>query len=580
MSEATTLNDPITFEVVKNALISVADDMAITVVRTAHSQVVRDSMDFSTAICDARGRLVAQGLCLPLHLGSIPAAMAALLRKYPGGILPGDVFITNDPEEGGMHLPDIFLIKPIFSDERLVGFGACVAHYPDIGGRVPGGNAVDSTEIFQEGLQIPLLKLYDKGGLNDTLLAILKKNVRIPEVVMGDLRAQLASCYIAETGYLKLVERYGADGIGTLSNDLLDYTERMLRAELRSIPDGAYEFEDHIDDDGFGSGPITIKVTLTFSGDGLTADFTGTSPQVRSALNATTSFTESAVYTALKCITNPDIASNHGFYRPIEVLVPKGTILNPEPPAARAARGLTGFRALDAVLGALHHALPTRVAAAGEGGATMIAIGGNYADNRPFIFVDFGCGGWGARPGKDGVDGTSSIGANLANVPIEEIELNQPVQIEQYGFVPDTGGPGRWRGNLSVVRELRFLEQEGVLQIRSDRREHCPYGLMGGKAGTPSWNILNPGPDQEALPTNITHPITNGTVLRHLTAGGGGYGDPFQRDPQLVLRDVLDEKITVELALREYGVVVDQEHLRVDKERTAAVRDSRIVPPD
>ena len=258
--QTTALRDPITFEVVKNAFIALADELAITVVRTAHSQVVRDSMDFSTAICDARGRVVAQGLGIPLHLGAIPDAMDALLNRFDGDIGPGDVFAFNDPDEGGMHLPDIFVIKPVFAREELVGYAACVAHHADIGGRMPGGNAVDSTEIFQEGLQIPLLKLYDGGRLNETLMTLLMRNVRIPAVVRGDLDAQLAACHTGEAGLLELVDRYTAAGVSALADEILDYTEGLVRAEIIRIPDGEYTFQDHIDDDGFGSGPIPIRV--------------------------------------------------------------------------------------------------------------------------------------------------------------------------------------------------------------------------------------------------------------------------------------------------------------------------------
>jgi N-methylhydantoinase B len=439
---------------------------------------------------------------------------------------------------------------------------------------VPGGNAVDSTEIYQEGLQIPILKLYDRGQPNETLLAILTKNVRIPDVVLGDLGSQLAACTTGEAGYLRLIERYGVIGLESLIDQLLDYTESMVRAELAKVRDGTYNFEDHIDDDGFGSGPIMIRVALTFSKGTLTADFTGTSRQAKSALNATVSFTKSAVYTALMCVMNPDILSNDGFYRPIRVLVPRGTILNPNHPAPRAARGLTGFRTVDTVAGALHQAMPTAVAAAGEGGATMIAMGGHSESGAPFIFIDFMCSGWGARPTKDAVDGTSSIAANLSNVPVEEVELHQPVKVEEYGFVPDTGGPGKFRGSLSVVRQLRFLEQEGILQIRSDRRRFPPYGLGGGRDGTSSWNILNPGTEQEILATNITCPIVKGDVLRHVMAGGGGFGNPMERDPELVLKDVLEEKISTEYALREYGVVIDEKESRLDWERTHSAREA------
>jgi len=574
------MDDPIGFEVVKNGLAALADELAITIVRTAHSQVVRDSLDFSTAICDAEGRVVAQGCGIPLHLGALPDAMQVLHAKFAGDINPGDVFILNDPDEGGMHLPNIFVVRPVFMKERLIGYAACVAHYPEIGGRMPGGNSVDSTEIFQEGLQIPLLKLYERGRRDETLIAILLRNVRIPDVVMGDLDAQLAACHVGEAGLLDLAARYGADGLQDFMAQVLDYTEARLRAELRNMPDGEYSFVDHIDDDGFGSGPIPIAVTLRIAGDEIMADFSGTSPQVRSALNATMSFTKSTVYAALKCVVDDDIPSNSGFYRPITVTAPAGTILNPLRPAPRAARGLTGFRACDAVLGALAQALPGRVPAAGEGGASMIAIGGRRRDHSAFIFVDFVTGGWGARPAADGLDGNSPIAANLSNVPVEEIEAHEPLRVERYGFLPDTGGAGQFRGCLSVVRQYRFLEEEALLQLRSDRRQHLPYGLDEGRPGTPSSNVLNPGgSDERRLPTNATAEIRKGDVFRHVTAGGGGYGHPFERDRSRVLEDVLDGKISAEYAKRVYGVVMAEPATQVDEAATRALRERDAARP-
>jgi len=568
------LDDPITFEVVKNALASVADEMAMTIIRTGHSQVVRDNLDFSTAICDSRGRVVGQGCGIPFHLGAIPDAMSAVIERLGDELAPGDIVILNDPADGGMHLPDVFVLQPIFIGDELVGFATCVAHYPDIGGRAAGGNAVDSTDVFQEGLQIPILKLYDRHVPNATLLALLRKNVRVPDLVLGDLRAQLAACHVGTRGFLELVDRYGRDRLLDNAEALLDYTEHLVRAELSNIPVGSYSFEDHLDDDGFGSGPITIHVTLSFDGGEVTADFTGTSPQVKSALNCTLSATKSVVYTALKCMMPPTVPSNEGMYRPITVIAPLGTIANAAHPAARAARGITAFRMLDTVFGALHAALPGRVPAAGEGGATMIAMGGSEFAGGEFVFVDFSSGGWGGRESSDGVDGTSPILANLANVPIEEIELRQPVRVLRYGFVPDTGGAGRTRGCLSVVREFRLLADSAILQIRSDRRRFPPYGLEGGRAGSPSANLLNPGPDEQLLPTTVTTAIVRGDVLCHVTAGGGGYGPPLERSVSAVERDIADGKLSPESARALYGVVWDIAAGRVAFEETEQLRAS------
>jgi N-methylhydantoinase B len=567
------LRDPITFEVVKNGLLSLADEMGIAIVRTAHAQMIRDAMDFSTAICDRSGRVIAQGIGVPILLGAMPDALETIIQRFRGNIFPGDVFVLNDPDDGGMHLPDVFVFKPVFSADTLIGFSGVVAHHQDVGGRVPGGNAVDSTEIFQEGLQIPPLKLYSQGEPNATLLSLWLRNVRIPDIVLGDIQAQVAACHVGEQGLLQLAERYGIDGLQVLMDEILDYTEWRIRTEISDMPDGAYKFIDHIDDDGFGSGPIAIAVNLEIAGDDVSVDFTGTSPQVKAALNGTLSFAKSTVYVAFKCVTSPEIPANDGFYRPIKVNAPQGTILNPVRPAPRAARGLTGFRAMEAIFGALAKALPDKVLAAGEGGATMISLGGFLRDRRPFVCVDAYCGGWGARPDRDGVDGTSHLGTNVANVPIEEIELRQPVRVEQYAFVPDSAGPGRFRGCMSIVRDLRLTADEGILQIRSDRRAFLPYGLAGGSDGSRSLNILNPDtPGERLMPTKFTISITRNDVIRHVTAGGGGHGDPLTRDPETVATEVLDGKVSATQARDAYGLVISAGV--VDREATQVARDA------
>ena len=547
--------DPITREVISNGLASLANEMAVVVVRTAHSQVVRDSLDFSTAVFDPSGRVVAQGLAIPLHLGAMPDALGRIMERHAGDVSDGDVFVLNDPDEGGMHLPDIFMFKAVFVEGEILGWVGCIAHHADMGGRVAGSNAVDSREIYAEGLQIPILKLYEAGVENETLSSIIARNVRLPAIVMGDIRAQLSSITVGERGLSKLVAEHGRDVLLATFDDILDYTEGIVRAEIARIPDGTYSFDDYIDDDGFGSGPIRVRATVHIRGDRLHVDFDGTSGQVLSALNATTSFTRASVYAAFLCVTpKTEILNNDGLYRAITVAVPEGSILNPRRPAPRAARGLTGFRVIDSVIGALHQAVPDRCFAAGEGGPTMISIGTVDPDGHSHVFVDFVCGGWGGRRTQDGVDAISPIGANLANVPVEQIERDYPIMVDEYSLLPDTGGPGAYRGCLSIARQLRFLGDWGVLSIRSDRRDHPPYGLDGGHPGHPSWNILNPGrPDETLLPTKFTRDIRHGDVLRHVTAGGGGVGVPQDRSSDLIARDLEDGKITGEHARSVYG---------------------------
>ncbi|HEY8477746.1 MAG TPA: hydantoinase B/oxoprolinase family protein, partial [Chloroflexota bacterium] len=492
--------DPITLELVRNALESVVDEMAVTLVRTAYSANLKSAMDLSTAFCDAKGRLVAQGLTLPLHLGSIPDAMEAVLARYGAAVRPGDCFILNDPYEGGTHLPDFFVIRPVFLDGTLLGFVCTIAHHTDIGGRVAGGNACDSTEVYQEGLRVPPIRLYDRGEPNEGFLRLLEKNVRIPTKVLGDLRAQLAACHIGEQGLLEIVDRFGLATVLGAFDDLLDYSERLARVEIAKLPDGRYEFVDYLDDDGIDPDPIPIRVAVTVAGDRMTVDFTGSAPQVKGAINSVLSFTKSTAYACVRCLMPPTIPNNEGYFRAISVHAPSGTIVNPLPPAAVAARGLTAFRIANAVFGALAQLAPDRVPACEVGGDTGISMGGYDADRRAFVFLEFLFCSWGGRPFADGVDGAASMVVNFSNYPAEIIENEYPLRIEEYGFIPDSGGPGQYRGGLALVRQYRFLEQSGTLQIRSDRTRFPAYGLAGGLPGRLCRNILNPGRDERLLP--------------------------------------------------------------------------------
>jgi N-methylhydantoinase B len=564
--------DYLQLELIRNGLESVVDDMALTLVRTAYSANLKSSMDFSTAFCDVAGRLVAQGLTLPVHLGSIPDAMAAVLGRYQGKVRPGDVFILNDPYEGGTHLPDLYVCQPVFLGDEPLGFVCCIAHHTDIGGRVAGGNACDSTEIYQEGLRVPPLRLYDRGELNDGFLRMLERNVRIPHKVLGDLRGQLAACHIGEQGLLGLVDRFGRGAVLGAFDDLLDYSERLARAEIASWPDGRYEFVDYLDDDGIDPDPIPIRVSITVSGDQLDVDFAGSGAQVKGAINSVMSFTRSATYACVRCLLPQNLPNNEGYFRAIRVHAPEGTIVNPLPPGPVAARGLTGFRIATAVFGALAQIAPDRVPACEVGGDTGITMGGYYADRRAFVFLEFLFCAWGGRPFADGVDGVSSLVVNFSNYPAEVIEHEYPLRIEEYSFRPDTGGPGRFRGGLALVRQYRFLEREATLQIRSDRTRSAPYGLHGGQPGDRCRTILNPGPNERVLPAKTLLWIHAGDVFRHELAGAGGWGDPFERDPRAVLADVLNEKVTVEQAREAYGVVLRNDKKEVDEEATRELR--------
>ncbi len=569
------LRDPIAFELFKNAAFSLADEMALTILRTAYSGVLKDIMDYSTALCDAKGRLVAQGLTLPAHLGSIPDAIASVIDRYGKAMKPGDVYCLNDPFAGGMHLPDIFTFKPVFYEGECVAIAATVCHHTDVGGRVPGSNASDSTETYAEGLRIPPLKMYDAGEPNETLFAIIGANVRLPEHVRGDLRAQLAACHIAEEGVHRLIADYGVDGVKAQFEELVDYTERVTRAAIRELPDGEFLFEDWIDDDGIDVGkPIPLKVRVRKAGDEIEVDWTGTSPQVSGAINNTFSFTKSVSYTCIRSILSADIPNNEGFFRAIKVIAEPATIAYAVLPAATAARGLTGFRMADCCFGALAQMVPDRVYASSEGGNTGITIGGYYADRRPFIYVDFLCSAWGGRPWADGLDGNSNMIANMSLQSAEVCELELPIEILSCEFIQDVMGPGKYRGGASVRRDYRFLESEAILQVRSDRHTFRPYGLYGGSPGKPSQNVMNPFTAPEVLPSKLTMTIRRGDVYRHEQPGPGGWGDPLERDPHSVVRDVRNDFVSVQAAREEYGVVVDTKNWSVDRDATEAQRES------
>lgn len=568
------IKDPIAFELFKNSIFSIADEMALTICRTTYSGVLRDNMDFSTAFADADGRLVAQGLTLPAHLGSIPTALDVIVGRFGNTMQPDDMYIMNDPFDGGMHLPDIFIFKPIFWERERVAFAATICHHADVGGRVPGSNASDSTEIYQEGLRIPPMKLYDRGELNQTLWMLIEKNVRVPVQVFGDVRAQLAACTIAERQFLELIERYGVTNVKIYMTEIINYAERLTRAAVKELPDGEYEFEDWIDDDGIDiDQPIRLFVKITKRGDSMLVDWTGSSDQVKGAINNTLSFTKAASYTGIRSILPDGIPNNEGVFRVIDVTAPPGTIANNVLPAACAARGLTGFRMVDCIFGALAKMLPDKVCAASDGGNSGVSIGGYDAERKPYIYVDFACGTWGGRPWGDGLQGNSNMFANMASQSVEVIEAEQPVEILAYELLPDRAGAGQYRGGAPYYRDYRFTEKEAVLQVRSDRARFRPYGLYGGMPGQPSANYLNPHGNNQKLTSKPTMMIQKGDVFRHELAGGGGWGDPLDRDPDHVLRDVRDELVSITSAESDYGVIINACSMTVDEKATSSLRE-------
>lgn len=565
--------DPITFEVVKNALDSLVDEMAITVMRTAYSGVVKEALDYSTALCGADGQVIAQGLTIILHLGSFPVAVQSVLTKFDGRINSGDVFVLNDPyTSGGIHLPDVYIIKPVFAEDALQGFVGTVAHQTDIGGLVPGSNSTESTEIYQEGLRIPTSKLFAAGVRSEAVFDLIATNVRLPIQVRGDMRSQLSACEIGERALLELIGRYGADELTRHYDALLDYSELRARQEISELPDGEYEFEDFIDADNIKEGPVRIAVKVEIKGDEIFVDMEGSSPQVPAGINSPLPFTKAAIYGAIRLVMDPDIPNAAGYHRPIHISVPAATVVNPVHPAPVAARGITGFRTMDAILGALAQAIPDRVPADGEGGNTLISIGGHRPDGTPYAMVDFFAGARGGGFGNDGSEGVSHPAGNTASSPVEILEIENPIVIDEYALITDSGGAGEFRGAQSYVKQVTNIGDAAVLQLRSDKRKFPPYGLQGGSTGSPSLNILNPGPDEELLPTLAQVEFGHNGVIRHEMAGGGGWGDPLKRDPAAVLEDVIDGRVSVAAARDEYGVVLAERSSEVNEAATVKLR--------
>lgn len=567
-----TKTDPITREIVGNALAAAADEMSLALYRTAYSTIVRDCLDYSTSLCNGKGEMIAQGITIPTHIGSVPTAMARLFATFGDDIHEGDVFVMNDPFDGGMHIPDIFIVKPIFHEGRRVAFAVATAHHLDLGGRLPGSSACDNTEIFQDGFRIPWLKLYDKGKVNETFFTLFRANIRVPHMTVGDVRAQLAACHIGERSIIEIIKRYGVETFDAITTDLINYTERLMRDEIASWPKQKFSFTDYMDSDGCGGPPVKLHVTISVEGDSMVADFTGSAPQTRGALNCTFGFVGAVVALCVRSVMKENVPNNAGIFRPLKIIAPEGTVCNAVMPGASSMRGVTGFRLVDTVMGALAQFLPDRVFAASEGGNTLVIIGGQRDDRRSYVYYELLSGTWGARPDRDGNDGLCNICNIASNIPIEQAESEYPIRINRYALVRDSGGAGKYRGGLAVERDWTLLQGDAHLGIRSDRRDHPPYGLLGGGSGASSINILRHSNNDEVLATMISTQIKNQETIYHQQPGGGGHGDPFERVPASVVWDVKNDKVSIEAARDKYGVVLDPKTLAVDQAATVALR--------
>jgi N-methylhydantoinase B len=564
--------NPITLGVVWGALQSIAVEIGTTVHRTAYSEQAREGQDFSVAIFDARGRMVAQGPYSPGHMGAMSFAVKNALAAHPVETLqPGDAILLNDPLLGSGHLPDFFITQPAFHAGELVGFAVNILHHTDVGGQRPGSQGVEGIfDYFQEGLRIPPTKVWKAYEEQEGIVGIIAANTRTPDKVLGDLRAQRSALRVGELRLQDLAQRYGTATLTEAMDEIIARTEASMRAALAAVPDGVYTFEDFLDDYGPGTPPLRVFVTVTVEGDGITIDYAGSSPQTPSGMNSYINYTRSYSYAAVKCLTDPYGPMNEGALRPVTVTAPEGSFLNPRPPAGGGPRAIICYRTFEAILGALAPALPERVAAASSHFANPTFGGVDRARGRRFVAYELVLSGTGARASKDGCEAMASA-FNASNIPVEAQEANQPVVIERFELIPDSAGPGTFRGGAAIRRDMRFLADEGKLTNLSERQRFAPYGLFGGRPGTLARTVLNPGPEEELIHGKASREFAYGDVISFQQSGAGGYGDPFARDPARVLDDVLDDYVSIGAARRDYGVVI-REDLTIDDEATQALR--------
>lgn len=553
--------DFLTAEVIQSDLLATAEEMGLTLVRAAYSPNIKERRDCSAAVLDADGRVVAQAAHIPMHLSSMMELVPALLRHYPRESLgAGDMFLANDPYVGaGSHLNDVAVIAPVFADRRLLAFVATTAHHADVGGRVPGSESGDSRSIFQDGLRLPVARIMRRGRLEEGLWRTILLNSRTPGERVGDLRAQFAANRVGERGVADLARRYGAGGLAEGMAAVLEYTERRIRRGLHAIPPGVYMAAGQTDDDGLEPNPVTIRLAVRVGEGEILLDFSGTDPQVPGAKNVPLVSLLATVFYVLKAVIDPDLPPNAGYYRAIGVKAPAGSVLNPAPPAAVAARFTTCQKVADVILAALARAVPERVTAHCHGGTLAIYSGSHPATGEFFVDYEVYAGGGGARFGKDGPDAVANHTTNTSNLPIESLEREFPLLVERYELRPDSGGPGRFRGGLGVVREVRGLGAELTVGGWGCDQRVPPRGLEGGGDGRPGrFELEAPG---AAAPDVLRSTVAGtrlpaGGLLRVATSGGGGFGDPLDREPARVLADVLAGRVTPEHARAAYGVVL------------------------
>lgn len=567
--------DGITLEVMKNSFYTIAEEMGVTLIKTALSTNIKDRVDCSTAIYTKEGELVAQAEHVPLHLGLMPSVVKEILKMYPNDSLkPGDAILMNDPYISGSHLPDIFMISPIYYKGNLIGIAANIAHHVDVGGLAPGSMSVKATEIFHEGLRLPALRVRKNGELDPEIIRLLEKNVRTGKEVLGDIYAQLAANTVAEKRLVDLVEKYSLDHVLESMKEIMAYSDRRMRAAVRQVKDGEYEFEDYLEGDGITEDELVIKVKVKVSGDEIEVDFTGSNKQTAGPLNSTEGVTSACVYYTIKSLLEPDVPPNAGTYRCISIKAPEGSIVNPKYPSPVSnANSNTSQRIADTIFGALANVLPEKSMAACSGTMSGFSIGGyDDEEEKYFSYVETYGGGQGALSDIDGMDGVHTNMTNTLNTPVEVIEQSFPFIVNNYGYVDGSGGAGTFRGGVGLQRELTLLDDGLTVTLMADRAKNSPWGLFGGSGGkTSRCTLLTEEKEQIELSSKITRKVEKGNTIRLQTAGGGGYGDSYKRNPESVLEDVILGFISSDQARFDYRVAITNDY-KIDYVQTDLMR--------
>jgi N-methylhydantoinase B len=552
----TTTLDPVTVEVVRNKLDGIANEMELTLLKSSCSPIVKEGLDASASLFTLQGETLAQAVAIPIHLATLIPCIARILAEFPLETMrEGDLYCMNDPYLGGTHLPDIAVIMPVFARGRPLAFAASMTHHQDVGGMTPGSVPTHATEVFQEGIRLPPLKLREGDRFNDTLLRILRRNVRIPETFEGDLMAQVAACSVGARRLSALAENYGDNHLTAIFADLLDRSEAMTRDVLCALPNGTYRAVDFLDNDGVDlDRRIRIEVAVTIDDAGMTIDFAGSSPQVRGPFNAVPSGSLAAACYVVRAITDPTIPTNGGCFRPIALRLPEGSIVNPKEPAPVNARTATIKRIAGTILKALPHAAPGRVPADSGGELLVLAFGGERPDGTRYVTGELVAGGAGASAAKDGVDVIETDATNCMNLPAEALELDAPIRVHRVALRPDSGGAGARRGGLGTVREYEILHGDVRFTHRGERHFIAPSGRAGGADGAMARTVIHRASgSEEVVPSKLVTTLHPGDRVVMETAGGGGYGDPAARDPAKFHEDLADGKISTEGA-KAYGI--------------------------